>query len=98
MKITDVDYIKDYELLLTFSDGQKKKVDLQPYLTGEVFGELLDLDKFIQIPSSFLRPYSSDIISQIISFVKSKKQKNRFFMGNSKQGELFRLALQDARN
>ena len=48
LRITDVDYIKDYELLLTFSDGQKKKVDLQPYLTGEVFGELLDLEKFIQ--------------------------------------------------
>lgn len=48
LKVIDVDYIKDYELLLTFSDGQRKKVDLQPYLTGEVFGELLDKSKFIQ--------------------------------------------------
>lgn len=31
-----------------FSDGNKKIVDLMPYLTGEVFGELLDIDKFIQ--------------------------------------------------
>ena len=38
LRVIDVDYIKDYELLLTFSDGQKKKVNLQPYLTGEVFG------------------------------------------------------------
>ena len=44
----DVDYIKDYELLVTFSDGNKKKVDLRPYLTGEVFGELLDKEKFVQ--------------------------------------------------
>lgn len=48
LKVIDVDYIKDYELLLTFSDGKRKKVDLQPYLTGEVFGELLDKSKFIQ--------------------------------------------------
>lgn len=48
LRITDVDYIKDYRLLLTFSDGQRKEVDLQPYLTGEVFGELLDLSKFVQ--------------------------------------------------
>ena len=48
LRVVDVDYIKDYELLVTFSDWSKKKVDLQPYLTGEVFGELLDKDKFIQ--------------------------------------------------
>ena len=48
LKVKDVDYIKDYELLLTFSDGSRKRVDLQPYLTGEVFGELLDRDKFVQ--------------------------------------------------
>ena len=48
LKVTDVDYVKDYELLLTFSDGTRKLCDLKPYLTGKVFGELLDHDKFIQ--------------------------------------------------
>ena len=48
LKVTDVEYVKDYELLLTFSDGTHKLCDLKPYLTGEVFGELLDRDKFIQ--------------------------------------------------
>lgn len=48
LRVIDVDYIKDYELLLKFNDGALKKVDLRPYLTGDVFGELLDLDKFIQ--------------------------------------------------
>ena len=48
LKVTDVDYVKDYELLLTFNDGTRKLCDLKPYLTGEVFGELLDRDKFIQ--------------------------------------------------
>ena len=48
LRVVDVDYIKDYELHVTFSDGNKKKVDLRPYLTGEVFGELLDKEKFVQ--------------------------------------------------
>lgn len=48
LRVVDVDYIKDYELLLKFSDGAVKRVDLRPFLTGEVFGELLDKDKFIQ--------------------------------------------------
>lgn len=48
LRITDIDYIKDYQLLVTFNDGQKKLTDLEPYLTGEVFGELKDKHKFIQ--------------------------------------------------
>lgn len=46
LRVTDVDYVKDYELLLIFSDGSRKLCDLKPYLTGEVFGELLDPEKF----------------------------------------------------
>ena len=48
LRIIDVDYIQDYQLLITFNDGNRKRVDLKPYLTGEVFGELLDPEKFIQ--------------------------------------------------
>ena len=48
LKVIDVDYLKDYELLLKFNDGVKKLVNLRPYLTGSVSGELLDLDKFTQ--------------------------------------------------
>ncbi len=48
LKITDADYIKDYELLLTFNDGTRKLANLKPYLTVEVFGELLDVGKFVQ--------------------------------------------------
>lgn len=48
LRVIDVDYIKDYELFITFSDGSRKIVNLKPYLTGEVFGELLDMKKFIQ--------------------------------------------------
>lgn len=48
LRVIDVDYIKDYTLKLKFSDGVTKIVDLKPYLTGEVFGELLDMNKFVQ--------------------------------------------------
>ncbi len=48
LRVVDVDYIKDYELCVTFNDGIVKNVDLRHYLTGEIFGELLDLNKFIQ--------------------------------------------------
>lgn len=42
LRVIDVDYIREYELLVTFSDSSRKRVDLKPFLTGEVFGELLD--------------------------------------------------------
>lgn len=48
LRVVDVDYIKDYELFLKFSDGATKKVDLRPYLKGEVFGELINHDCFVQ--------------------------------------------------
>lgn len=48
LRVIDVDYIKDYELLVTFSDNSRKMIDLKPFLTGEVFGALLDKKKFIQ--------------------------------------------------
>ena len=37
LRVIDVAYIKDYELLLKFNDGVVKKVDLLPYLTGDIF-------------------------------------------------------------
>ena len=48
LRILDVDYMGEYKLRLKISDGVTKLVDLKPYLTGEVFGELLDKSKFIQ--------------------------------------------------
>lgn len=48
LKVTDVDYMGDYTLKLKFNDGVVKVANLAPYLTGEVFGELLDIEQFIQ--------------------------------------------------
>ena len=46
LKIVSADYIKDYQILLTFNDGERRLADLKPYLKGEVFGELEDLNLF----------------------------------------------------
>lgn len=48
IRVVDVDYVKDYTLSITFSDGVKKVVDLQPYLNDGVFTQLKDLSKFRQ--------------------------------------------------
>jgi hypothetical protein len=48
IRVVDVDYIKDYTLSITFSDGVSKVVDLQPYLNGGVFEQLKDLSQFRQ--------------------------------------------------
>ena len=48
LKVKDVDYCGGYVLELLFSNGERKIVDLLPFLEGEVFGELRDPDKFIQ--------------------------------------------------
>ena len=48
IRVVDVDYVKDYTLSITFSDGVKKVVDLRPYLNGGVFEQLKDLSQFRQ--------------------------------------------------
>lgn len=48
IRVVDVDYIKDYTLEMTFSDGVRKRMDFRPILQGEVFGELIDKAKFVQ--------------------------------------------------
>ena len=48
LKVKDVDYLNNYRLALLFSDGVRKEVDLEPYLNGEVFGQLRDINLFVQ--------------------------------------------------
>ncbi len=44
--VRDVSYISEYKLLLTFEDGSKRIVDLEPYLEGEIFEPLKDIEYF----------------------------------------------------
>lgn len=48
LTITDVEYLGDYTLLCTFSNGMRKKVDLTPLLSYPAFEELKDKNKFVQ--------------------------------------------------
>jgi len=44
--VKDVAYVSQYKLLVTFENGVVKLVDLKPYLDGEVFEPLKDIDYF----------------------------------------------------
>jgi len=44
--VKDVAYVSEYKLLLTFENGVVKLVDMKPYLDGEIFEPLKDIDYF----------------------------------------------------
>lgn len=46
VRVTQVHHISDYKLLLVFSDGSRRTVDLTGELYGEVFEPLKDLSFF----------------------------------------------------
>ena len=48
IRVVDVDYIKDYTMDLTFSNGEKRRVDFLPLLNGNRLEELKDINNFIQ--------------------------------------------------
>ena len=48
LTVKDVEYVGDYTLICTFSDGVTKRVDLKPLLKFPAFQELRDKNQFIQ--------------------------------------------------
>ena len=48
LRVTDVEYMGGYNLLCTFSTGEKKTVDLTPLLKYPAFEELKAEKMFIQ--------------------------------------------------
>lgn len=47
--VSDVSYVSEYKLILTFEDGSKKIVDLEPHLEGEIFEPLKDIEYFKKV-------------------------------------------------
>ena len=47
--VTDVEYLSDYKLHITFGNGDVKEVDLEPYLEGEIFEHLRNKEYFRQV-------------------------------------------------
>ena len=48
IRIVDVDYIENYTLLLTFSNGERRVVDCLPLLKTKMHEPLKNMDNFIQ--------------------------------------------------
>ena len=48
VRVTDVEYLQDYTMLIEFSDGLQKQIDFYPLLKGKLFEPLKDKNNFIQ--------------------------------------------------
>jgi len=46
LSVIEARYLSDYRILLTFSDGKRKIVNLEGRLTGPMFKPLIDLQYF----------------------------------------------------
>lgn len=53
LAVKDVKPENDYQLILTFENGEKRKFDMKPYLEIGIFRELKDTDKFNTVHLSF---------------------------------------------
>ena len=68
LTVTDVEYMGEYTLMCTFSDGVIKIVDLTPLLKYPAFEELADKEQFAQSPSHalFFRQKGADIAPECL--------------------------------
>jgi len=53
LAVINVKPLSDYQLLLTFENGEKKIFDMKPYLDKGIFKELKDEKKFKSVRVSF---------------------------------------------
>jgi hypothetical protein len=53
LAVKNVQPIKNYNLILTFENGEKRQFDMNPYLDLEIFKELKDISKFNTVRLSF---------------------------------------------
>jgi len=53
LAVRGVKPINNYNLILTFSNGEKRQFDMNPYLDKGIFQELRDISKFNTVRLSF---------------------------------------------
>lgn len=53
LAIKKVQPTSDYQLILTFENGEKRQFDMNPYLSIGIFRELKDASKFKSVKVSF---------------------------------------------
>lgn len=51
--VTEVQPINNYQLILTFENGEKRQFDMNPYLDKGIFHELRDVSVFNTVRLSF---------------------------------------------
>ena len=63
-KVQHVEATDDYQLIVTFDNGEKKKVDVSTYLEKGVFQELKEINYFKRVVVSFgsvMWPHEQDL-------------------------------------
>ena len=63
-KVLNVEPTDDYQLIVTFANGEKKKMDISPYLEKGIFCELKEIDYFKRVSVSFgsvMWPHEQDL-------------------------------------
>ncbi len=53
LAIKKVEPVKNFNLILTFENGEKRQFDMNPYLDLGIFKELRDVSKFNSVRLSF---------------------------------------------
>jgi len=53
LAVKSVTPINNYNLILTFENGEKRQFDMNPYLNMGIFRELRDISKFNSVKVSF---------------------------------------------
>jgi hypothetical protein len=53
LAVKEVKPIDNYNLILTFENGEKRQFDMNPYLDKGIFQELRDISKFNTVRLSF---------------------------------------------
>lgn len=53
LDITNVLPTRDYNLILTFGNGEKRQFDMKPYLNTGIFQELKDIEMFNSVRVCF---------------------------------------------
>ena len=53
LAVSNVKPIEDYQLLLTFENGEVRQFDMKPYLETGIFQDLKNPDLFVTVKPSF---------------------------------------------
>jgi hypothetical protein len=77
VRIVNASYVRDYEIRLTFADGDVKVVDFSRWLHGEVFKSLRDkraFKRFFVAGGTVCWPNGADIAPETLKSVATPQQ------------------------